>query len=189
MYNTFFNWKWWNKMKCEHDSNKPRIFSWNYSHGGHLINIVNKDKQFIILFKIYQMSEWYYVNDWFSRCINEKKIVFIYAEFKNKSKTKTLIKRPYPHSSRGHFLYACSKLGRMVKSILLLKLFKNKLFKAVNWHGNVGVDMMMSNELSTISREGWKDFSSTSKFLFLFFILIYCFIYCSWRPHQDNQWR
>ena len=73
-------WKWCNKLKWGPDINRPWIFYWNDSHGGHLSKLV-----------IYNFLEDL-LNEWL--LINEKRIfiVFIYADFKNKE-TETIIKR------------------------------------------------------------------------------------------------
>ena len=43
----------WKKLKLVYGIYRPRIFSWNDSHGGHLIKLGDKNKQFITSLKIY----------------------------------------------------------------------------------------------------------------------------------------
>ena len=46
------------QFKCVHNFNRLIIFSWNDSQGGYLIQLGNKNKQFIISLKIYK-SDYY----------------------------------------------------------------------------------------------------------------------------------
>ena len=53
MYKIIFNLKRRNKLKCVHGVNGPGIFYLDDSHGAHSITHGNKNKQFIISYKIY----------------------------------------------------------------------------------------------------------------------------------------